>query len=109
MVRAKINLRFAELAQFGQQFFAILHVGVIRFIRAEKSPYRGQLADALTGIDSDGDGKSGVSRGLLKTLERTENRGEKIGNTQTAHEVPPLIMPRRYDGHLDAVQNLNRC
>ena len=65
MMRAEINLRPAELAEFGQQFFPVLHVGVIRLIRAEKTPDRRQFANRLGRVHCDGDGKRSVRRGRV--------------------------------------------
>ena len=39
-MRPKINLFRRELTQFGDKLFAMLHVGVVRFIRAEEAPNR---------------------------------------------------------------------
>ena len=76
MMRAEINLRLAELAEFGQQFLAVLHVGVIRLVRAEEPPDRRQFPDWPGGVHRDGDGKRLVGNGKGRPPQCGEQSGE---------------------------------
>jgi len=57
VVRAKEDLLRRELAEFADQLLPVLHVGVIRLVRAEEAPDGFQLGNGLCGIDCDGDGE----------------------------------------------------
>ena len=53
------HLRPAKPPQFGEQLFAILHVGVIRLVVAEETPDRCQRPLFRRGIHPDGDREFG--------------------------------------------------
>ena len=55
VVRAEVDLLRAELAEFGEQLLAVLHVGVVRLVGAEEPPDRLEVAAGLVGPDGDRD------------------------------------------------------
>ena len=59
VVAADVNLRTAELAEFGEQLPAVFQVSIIGLVIAEKTPNRSQLAHGPVGMDLDGNGESG--------------------------------------------------
>src|SRR5205814_2196350 len=61
IVRAKVNLFRSKLAKFREQLFAMLHIGVVRLVRAEEAPDGLQLAFRLRGVHTDADAK-GIGR-----------------------------------------------
>ena len=56
-MRAEINLRPTELAEFAEELFPVLHVGIIRLIRAKETPDRCQLTLRLAGVNLNRDRK----------------------------------------------------
>ena len=61
IVRAKVNLFRSKLAEFGDQLSAMLHVSVVRLVRAEEAPDGFQSTLRLRGVHTDADGK-GIGR-----------------------------------------------
>ena len=70
-MRAEVNLLWAQFAELCEQLFPILHVGVVRFVRAEEPPDRFQLALRLRGVHADRDGKR------IGCLHRRDHRGSQ--------------------------------
>jgi hypothetical protein len=62
----------AQLAELGDEFFAVLHRGVIGLVGAEETPDGLKFAEWLPGIDRDGNG------------ERRDLGGTGGGNTRRA-------------------------
>jgi hypothetical protein len=52
IVRAKINLLWREVPEFADELLAMLHVSIVRLIRAKEPPDRFQFAARLRGIDA---------------------------------------------------------
>ena len=62
------------------EFCAVGHGGVVRFIGTEEPPNRMQLAEGLGSIHSDVDGKGVGVVGAGGGVERESERGEKEGS-----------------------------
>ena len=75
---AKINLRPAELAEFAEQFLAVLHVGVIRLVRAEETPDRRQLRDRPGGVHRDRSRELGMPAPAAGKAAASDNKSTAL-------------------------------
>jgi len=51
---ADVNLMAPQTGQFAQELFAVLHIGVVRFIVTEKAPDRTEFFTDFRGVDANG-------------------------------------------------------
>src|SRR5205085_4939323 len=76
-VGAEIDLFRSEGAELGNEFGAVLHVGVVRLVRAEEAPDWLEVALWGRGVHSDGNGERRL--GILGDCREREERGEQEG------------------------------
>ena len=70
IVRAKVDFLLAHFAKLSQQLPAVFHRGVVRFVRAPKTPNRLEFSLLRRGVDLDMNGESLIRRRLAGSRRR---------------------------------------